>query len=237
MISRTSRHCRRKSVTYRLITSLLLALLPVIYSTCILRVYSSGRNQIQARYPEASDMRLIQPIYETESFLRSFEVASVVEHNKQYFDDYLHPTDTNFSALFKLFHPSKVNIVANSDIIFDNTIKLVSQINTRTVYALTRYDMTGKLFNVSYSQDTWVIRGEMNQDLWNNGNFAFSMGLRGCDNRLAWELNNAGYTVLNPSLSVKTYHIHCSTVRTYLLHNKPVVEPPYLHLQPTTIVP
>ena len=81
-------------------------------------------------------------------------------------------------------------IIANSDIfIEEDAIKLCLQnIQENQMYALSRWDL---------DEDD------------------IPLGIPGCDNRIAYELKEAGYEVINPSKRVKTYHYHLSNYRSY----------------------
>jgi len=102
-----------------------------------------------------------------------------------------------------------VSIIANSDIFFDYTIEMCKEnLDEHTCYALSRYDVKEKnrvvLFNYEYSQDTWIFKGSVKP----LENIDFVMGVPACDNRFAFELEKAGYKVLNPAFIIKTYHLH-----------------------------
>jgi len=128
-----------------------------------------------------------------------------------------------------------INIIANTDIFFLNMQQIEANLHRlrrgRTCFALTRYDYHlnrgSNLHDVPDSQDTWIFNGK---ELLGNINADFSMGVRGCDNRLAHELMQAGFEVLNPSKSICTFHLHDVPIRTYLDNNEPAVPPPYLLL-------
>src|SRR5204862_5215377 len=51
------------------------------------------------------------------------------------------------------------------------------------------------------SQDVWAFEGPVKPVAFSD----FALGKPGCDNRIAYELGQAGYEVLNPCLSIKTY--------------------------------
>lgn len=56
-----------------------------------------------------------------------------------------------------------------------------------------------------------------------------------CDNRLAYEIINHGYNIINPCSSIITYHLHTSNVRNYLNEqNEPKkrIPPPYHLITP-----
>ena len=82
-----------------------------------------------------------------------------------------------FSEIFKMCSDD-INIVANADIYFDETINFVNGLQDNEVMCLTRWE-NGKLFNRRDSQDAWIFKGrpDVKAD--------FTMGTAGCDNVLA----------------------------------------------------
>lgn len=128
------------------------------------------------------------------------------------------------------------SIICNSDIYFDDSLSKIRSMAKDEVYALSRWDCqkdgTVKLLNQKDSQDTWIFRGKISEQL----RCDFSMGKAGCDNRLAFELMQAGYRVSNPSHSIVTHHLHNSNVRNYNIHNvKDRVQPPYAMVEPSSL--
>jgi hypothetical protein len=107
-----------------------------------------------------------------------------------------------------------INVFCNSDIEFDETIKLAENIKNDEFYALTRYEDNIKLhkFDDPYkgqdSQDVWIWK-----DACKIKNANFSLGLPGCDNKIAYFAVMNRYKVKNPSLSIKTYHKHLTNIR------------------------
>ena len=103
-----------------------------------------------------------------------------------------------------------INIIANLDIYFDETLALVQNIRSDQCFALTRWDVTdeGLIFtNRGDSQDCWIFRGKpipMPAD--------FSMGRIGCDNCFAALIAHS-YELTNPSLSIRAIHLHQSGIR------------------------
>lgn len=130
---------------------------------------------------------------------------------------------------------SDVNIVANSDIYFDHTIDIVEKMGPEQCYALSRWDVTidgsAKHYISADSQDTWIFKGKIKSNLFSD----FNLGYRGCDNRLAFELNKAGYKVTNPSVTIKSYHVQNSNVRNYNMTDQFLVPGPYLTLHPMAL--
>lgn len=136
-----------------------------------------------------------------------------------------------FDQINKVTGPEDINIICNSDIFLDETISLALNIKDKQLYALSRWDWLGndaltRFFDRPDSQDTWIVKGKV-EDVFGD----FTLGIRGCDNRIAYEFMKAGYNVSNPSKSIKTYHVHNSGVRNYTMAD--VVDPPY-HTIPTS---
>lgn len=126
-----------------------------------------------------------------------------------------------------------INIISNLDIFFDASVVLVEKMEPNSVFALTRWDYsmeTGEtnFFNRRDSQDCWIFRGHAD-----NVYGDFCLGHPGCDNRIAYEFAKANWKISNPSLSLKTYHVHSSNVRNY--NQKLTVPGPYHVLDPTTL--
>ncbi len=126
-----------------------------------------------------------------------------------------------------------INIISNSDIFFDETLKLLSNIKENECYALSRWNMNPNgsitLFERRDSQDVWVFRGHVPDSIPGN----FSLGKPGCDNRIAHEIQSANYRIYNPCLSIRTIHFHNTEVRNFDWNNEAEkVQPPYLLLDP-----
>lgn len=133
-----------------------------------------------------------------------------------------------------------LNIISNTDIFFDETLKKVKDFHWKNKYclALSRWDTIdftekgARLFNRADSQDVWIIKGSIPhiQDA------DFTLGVAGCDNKIAWLLNNSGYEVINPSKEIKTYHLHLSDIRNYIVNNYiERIPPPYLQVHPSML--
>lgn len=140
--------------------------------------------------------------------------------------------DTFFQKINKLTSTEDINIIANSDIFFDETIVLANNMNSNAMYALSRWDWINehnvKFFDRPDSQDAWIFKGPVTKV---SGNF--TLGKKGCDNRIAHEFKIAGYNVTNPSQSIKSYHVHNSGVRNY--NHRDIVVGPYLTIHPSRL--
>lgn len=137
-----------------------------------------------------------------------------------------------FQKINQLVGPNDISIICNADIFFDKSISLISKIGLREIYAISRLEWH-KSNNVSApgatdAQNAWVIRGPIT-----NVNGDFLMGAPGSAGRIAYEFQKAGYRVVNPCRSVKTYHAHDSGVRNYSESDK--VPGPYLSVELTSL--
>jgi hypothetical protein len=133
-----------------------------------------------------------------------------------------------FNDVNKITHPNDINIIANSDIyFFELNYDYFTALDHDTCYALSRWDVQQDGSAVHYnnpgSQDTWIFRGAIKMVEGAN----FTQGVAGCDNKIAYLLQQAGYKVINPSLTIKTYHLHNSGSRNYLRNGKPLYRLPH----------
>ena len=118
----------------------------------------------------------------------------------------------------------EIVMLANSDMWFDDTINKIKSIDfSNTVVALSRYDLNKNNEWViisetpQYSQDTWIYENPIKL----NHDSNLTMGVPGCENKLAWVIRNSKkndikYNVINPALTIKSYHEHLSNVRNYV---------------------
>lgn len=140
--------------------------------------------------------------------------------------------DFFFQKINEVTGPDDINIICNSDIFFDDSIKHAEQIKHKELYALLRWEWVHaghiKLYERPDSQDTWIVKGKIE-----NVKGGFNLGVRGCDNRIAAEFLNAGYEVINPAKTIKTYHVHNSGIRNY--SSSDVVPPPYHTIMPIAL--
>lgn len=124
--------------------------------------------------------------------------------------------------------------LANADIFFDDSIREVWNIDMKSrCLALLRYEATltwagasgteaqaqepeifGSPTGRDDSQDCWIFRaGDLAAADWSALNF--TLGQAGCDNCFAGELVRRRFTVCNPAMAIKSYHLHESGLRTY----------------------
>jgi hypothetical protein len=161
-------------------------------------------------------------------------------HNKiEYVKVNVRPTYRTFFEYVNNKFPGETIILSNLDIYFDETINIVKEISLeKKILALTRYELKSEgwtLFNENSiakgCQDTWIFKSPINcADIYCD----FTLGIPGCDNRIAYEFSSKGYDVINNCLTIKTYHIHNSNYRSYKINKVSRISQPYKLLPPTT---
>lgn len=149
-------------------------------------------------------------IFESSIYLPDFSVRKGMELEFIYVRR--RPT---YNAIFDLIkiHTSAndINIISNSDIYFDETLEHVKAIQPNDIYALCRWECSdGKFLNRRDSQDAWIMKGHPR-----NVQAGFTMGIPGCDNAIADRFAKVGYNVISPSKTIKTWHLHSTSERTY----------------------
>jgi len=126
-------------------------------------------------------------------------------------------------------------VFSNSDIWFDSTLKALWSINMqeRVCLSLLRWEGTTIFGPRPDSQDTWILgRDAFTLDL---TPFQFQYGVPGCDNIVSFELMKQKYLIVNPAYTIKTYHNHASSIRSYHARDDILYNPMYLYIHPTAI--
>lgn len=170
-----------------------------------------------------------------EDKIRQHEIDYCYKKNSEVFDNvYLIEGRPTFNEIFEQMRnfPNDINCCCNSDIYFEDLEK-IKKIGKDECWALTRYNVVNgnKVFyNKADSQDAWVFNGSPRAI-----KAPFTQGLWGCDNRLLFEIMSVGYTIKNPSLSIRTIHVHEFDNRNYKRTDENTVKPPYLTIKPSLI--
>ena len=195
-------------------------------SLCLKKNLSAGFDNIYILTENAEEQKLCNNIV-----FQNNKKADVINFSSR----------PSFNDFFKLMKEqrfaSDINVLSNSDIYFEDlqSIKdIMSNVKAnRMCLALSRWDVQPDGSAVHFkrwdSQDTWIFYG--NPAITTQENY--TMGIAGCDNKLAYELETAGYFVINPSCTIKTFHYHLSNIRNYI--NGDVIEripPPYKLVNP-----
>ena len=146
--------------------------------------------------------------------------------------------DDFFNIINRTTSKDEINIIANGDIYFDETLNRINEINLHNYcLALTRWDVWDdrrkRLTEISGSQDSWIFKGKIKKVIGD-----FPIGVPGCDNRIAYEINKSGYIVINPSISIKSYHLHKSRHRPNIdkwFTKGNYIDKPHLYIMPVTL--
>ncbi len=120
----------------------------------------------------------------------------------------------------KHYDKNEIIIIANADILFDNTISRLNEINftSKKVCMLTRWDILKQPNNkmkfklvlqkeqrLSWSFDCLIFNTNVEID---TSKLKIMVGVSGCDSYLLQKLREQNVTVINPCLDVRTYHFH-----------------------------
>lgn len=132
------------------------------------------------------------------------------------------PTFTDFFRMIGTrVENDSPNCIANADVFFNQSLVHLSKIRQGECWAMSRWDYVGgKLVHVNRrdSQDAWIFPGfpVIEAD--------FHLGIPGCDNRIAWEFQNKGWKMVNPSLTVQMIHLHKTQERPYFDSKNKVIK-------------
>ncbi|MCK9567853.1 hypothetical protein M0R72_02735 [Candidatus Pacearchaeota archaeon] len=169
---------------------------------------------------------------------RAAEISRCIDLNKSNTNFNYHllnsPERMSYQSIFNRINEQtlgdNVNVIANIDIYFDETVLLLNKIGENQFVAISRYESESADLDpqtAKYSQDVWAWKGRVRIE-----NANFYLGVLGCDNRIAAEAQLVGYEVINPSFSIRIYHYHtiCSSNDEY--YNR--VPGPYMNVFPQT---
>lgn len=157
----------------------------------------------------------------------------------------LRPTFNDYFRLMNKFSSTddNVNIIANLDIIIpeetlNNSLNYI--VERSKCLALSRYDVKNRIdyknnsefWNHADSQDVWMFMGAVRNVVGADN----TLGIAGIDNSIAYYLEQSGYVCINPSLTLKTYHLHLCNIRNYINETTNHIQripPPYKLLTPS----
>ena len=137
-----------------------------------------------------------------------------------------------FDITRKTCSEGDIIIIANADVYPLDSLEILNQMRLNEAYALSRWEKTPsgyKLLDRRDSQDVWIFRAPV-RDI--SGDF--SMGIPGCDNRLAFKIEKVGYDVTNPSKTIRFGHLHLSNLRNY--DKSGSIKGRYKLIEPTALV-
>jgi hypothetical protein len=132
-------------------------------------------------------------------------------------------------------------IFINSDIFFDETLKLLNKSDLhlhKSLVSLLRYEYRSYIKDLKDcrlfgprgdSQDTWMYHSDYNIAPTHRKAFDFYFGQPGCDNKLLYLFKTLGFELYNVPHILRSYHFHNENGRNYTLNN---VKPPHLIIMP-----
>ena len=165
---------------------------------------------------------------ESIAYLGPYRIEEIFIDERPTYQDFINYINANSNT-------DDIHIIANTDIYFDKNIEVLKHINLKdTCLALSRWDTADaikpRLYNRNDSQDVWIFKGPIKNNLKAN----FPLGVPRCDNRLLYDLQKAGYTVLNPAYSIKSFHLHKRHVAKLYTDDDNFfeIEPPFRYMYP-----
>lgn len=149
-----------------------------------------------------------------------------------------------FQYINELSSENDINIICNNDIYFDNTLFKLNDYDFNNKFlALLRRDVledgSSKLFEFDSndcfnrkghrtdSQDAWIFKGHIKVP--SKSDFYF--GILGCDNRIAYLMEELGYKVINACYDIYIYHLHLTNIRNYNQNDR-ICEPCNYDIKP-----
>ena len=202
----------------------------ILYTTYYNEKSPSRKDELKYCLDQNLENSLIDRIFLLNESDKEFDIPKIISkklNRRPHFNDFFDLINQNSTK-------DDISIIANSDIFFDETLKYLNNYQSKNVVlALTRWNMfkSGPKLQDTYfySQDTWVFFGRISKI---DGDF--NLGSVGGDNRLAFEIRQANYKLLNPALTLKTYHYHNHCFKNFYDNNFPDrVPPPYYYPIPT----
>lgn len=193
-------------------------------------LYEEGREERRIEFREALSRNIslnhiekVVVFFEKKTTISSFydELVLLSKQNPKLkiHDIYSRPMFIDFFNYANKFLNGNKIILANCDIYFDSTLNLIKKEQIGNSFlGLTRWDLDEKgsfflkdgPFGYCPSQDSWIFLAPVNikkSDI--------KFGFLGCDPSIAYSAIKSGYLVFNPSISIKSYHLHKSQIRTY----------------------
>ena len=106
-------------------------------------------------------------------------------------------------------------VLANADIYFDDSLAQAARCDLRRMMiVLARWEVqpdgSSKLHDVDFSQDAWIFQPPTKFK-----NCDFTLGIPGCENRVAWSAHHSGRKVENYARTIRAYHLHLTGLRRW----------------------
>lgn len=109
-------------------------------------------------------------------------------------------------------------VIANSDIFFDKTIKIIFKLNLhleKIFICLSRHEIFFKTIFSNASQDSWFFHTNF---IPKNNDYNYTLGYPGCDHCFAYKLYKENFKLVNIPYDLKSYHLHKSKERNYSIN-------------------
>lgn len=197
----------------------------------IISLYNESHKKRIAEYIECLDKNLAHPLIEKIHVI--YDTSKDEEQNSAFLERLKSKNITlstvsgrpSFEDCFNLaneLYPDRAIIVSNADIYFNETLYLIQDYDLNNkMLALSRWNVQrdGLLKPIVHlngkpnmgSQDTWIFTTPIKQI-----NAAeIQLGTLYCDGRIAYAVQEAGFKIINPCLSIQCCHLHLSKVRHY----------------------
>lgn len=164
---------------------------------------------------------------DTEFYFYSPKIITIVRNTRPTYKDIFEYCNKNLK--------NEICIVANADIIFDDTLRYFNSLDmTKVFYAISRWEIStndGTNWEIEpyenpASQDSWIFKSPISV----LDEMDYFMGKPGCDNKITYQMRELGYTCRNPGKKVITIHFHPTSWRTYTHEDR--VPGPYLLITP-----
>lgn len=165
-------------------------------------------------------------------------IKKIKVFNEAYFDpvlhekiEYIHWDRPTYQDFFDLIEEGEINLISNSDIYFDDSVVICNKMKDNQCLAITRHELRDGLIKRFYgsgaapawSQDVWVFKKKPKRNVYDkviahhtkNGGFGmipFNLGVAGCDNHLAYLLQQE-FRLVNPYPDIRVIHVHDDETR------------------------
>lgn len=175
------------------------------------------------RYYATLNEAPFEAIKKLDGLLRNPKVTVVKFGRRPLYSDY-------FEYANKTFPEGRIVGISNSDIEYDETLKLVGDYDLTNVFICLSREFGKGCHRAAVSQDTWIWKSPLRifKSDW-------TLGLPGGDNRIAYEGKQGGYRVINPCLSINSKHHHTSRVRHWTHADRSKCAGTYMEVNPCGI--
>tara|TARA_B100001094_G_scaffold238803_1_gene234270 strand:+ start:2519 stop:5074 length:2556 start_codon:yes stop_codon:yes gene_type:complete len=125
----------------------------------------------------------------------------------------------------KHLNDTDISLFGNADIVFDDTINILSDYFTEepTLICLSRYEQKQLCSKPHWSQDTWAFQVKDIRNIKFIDDTKIKTGHARCDNKIAFVFAVNGWIMKNPCFNIITEHLHYSQHRSYKINDDEVI--------------